>query len=129
VLGDAPWLSRVRTLRIRDTQPIAIGRWLRSWGLQHTDLAIETSMADFTLAWLANAETAKTLRLEIAIGHGDAAFSTTKRLNKLERFVVTGSDLTQLWPALHRIHRSALSFASKPRLRTCMLHHFFQPAV
>jgi uncharacterized protein (TIGR02996 family) len=90
VLVATPWLSHVRTLRIRDTQPIAIGRWLRSRGWKLTDLTIETSMADLTLASLANAETAKTLeRLEIAIGHGDRrsieAFKTTKLLAKLER--------------------------------------------
>jgi len=32
-------------------------------------------------------------------------------------------------PARHRCQSSALSLGSKPRLRTCMRHHFFQPAV
>jgi uncharacterized protein (TIGR02996 family) len=107
VLVAAPWLPQVRTLRIRDTQPIAIGRWLRSRGWQLTDLTIETSMADFTLAWLANAETAKTLeRLEVAIGHGDRlsieAFSTTKLLTRLERFIVTGNALESALEPLRR---------------------------
>jgi len=93
-LADAVWLPQIRSLRIRDTHTIAIGRLLRSRLWHLTELTIETSMPDFTLAWLATSNAASTIeRLDLAIGYGDAktikAF-TTSELPKLETFVVRG---------------------------------------
>ncbi len=104
-LARARWAPQLRSLQIRDSQGLAIGRLLsaKTWRLR--ELRIETSLADSTLARLATAPVMETVeQLEVAIGFGDfqavRAFAHAKALPALKRFVVRGeardSDLERL---------------------------------